>query len=150
EARACRAGSWLIGTGVAASTYPSFQFPATARVRVDQQRRYQVSIAASDIGTGAWTALAQVAADALQAPLDQVHLEIGDSALPPAGAAGGSSGTASWGWAIVEAAHNLRAKLQEEYGGVVPAQGLEATGDVRENPDVQRFSMHAYGAQFAE
>src|SRR5262249_33505755 len=148
--RSSRAGPWLIGTGVAASTYPSFQFPATARVRVDQKGRYQVSIAASDIGTGAWTALTQVAAEALQAPLDRVQLEIGDSALPAAGGAGGSSGTASWGWAILEAARQLRAKLEEEYGGVVPADGLEATGGVGENPDAQRFSMHAYGAQFAE
>jgi xanthine dehydrogenase YagR molybdenum-binding subunit len=155
EARTRHDGSWLIGTGVAASTYPSFQLPATARVRVDQTGRYQVSIAASDIGTGAWTALTQVAADALEVPLERVHLEIGDSALPQAGGAGGSSGTASWGWAIVEAAHKLRAKLQDEYGGVVPAEGLEATGEVGayrgiSNPAAQRFSMHAYGAQFAE
>ncbi len=155
EARTRHDGSWLIGTGVAASTYPSFQTPATARVRVDQTGRYQVSIAASDIGTGAWTALTQVAADALEVPLERVHLEIGDSALPQAGGAGGSSGTASWGWAIVEAAHKLRAKLQDEYGSVVPAEGLEATGEVGayrgiSNPAAQRFSMHAYGAQFAE
>src|SRR5258706_15926112 len=96
--RARRAGSWLIGTGVAASTYPANQFPATALVQVDQAGNYQVHIDASDIGTGAWTALTQIAADALEVPPERVQREIGDSALPEAFVAGGSSGTASvWG-----------------------------------------------------
>ena len=94
--------------------------------------------------------LTQIAADALEAGLERVQLEIGDSALPRAGGAGGSSGTASWGSAIVEAARELRAKLHDEYGGVVPAEGLEATGQARGNPEARRFSLHAFGAQFAE
>jgi xanthine dehydrogenase YagR molybdenum-binding subunit len=148
--RARRDGPWLIGTGVAASTYPVYQLPATARARVDRAGRYQVSIAAADIGTGAWTVLTQIAADALDAPLERVRLEIGDSSLPAAGIAGGSSGTASWGWAIFAAAQKLRARLRDEYGGIVPAEGLEATGAFDTNPTAQRFSMHAFGAQFAE
>ena len=150
QPRARRDGAWLTGTGVAASTYPSAQFPATALVRVDQAGRYRVSIAASDIGTGAWTVLSQIAADALEAPLERVHLEIGDSALPKAFTAGNSSGTASWGWAIFNAASALRIRLRDEYGGSVPAQGLEATGAFDVNPEAQQFSMHAFGAQFAE
>ncbi len=145
-----RDGRWLIGTGVAASTFPALQFPAAARVGVDRAGRYRVSIAASDIGTGAWTALTQIAADALEVPLEHVHLEIGDSALPQAFVAGGSSGTSSWGWAIFNAAQKLRARLRDEYGGVVPAEGLETTGAFDTNPEAQQFSMHAFGAQFAE
>ncbi|HEV2685896.1 MAG TPA: xanthine dehydrogenase family protein molybdopterin-binding subunit, partial [Actinomycetota bacterium] len=53
--RARRDGSWLIGTGVAASTFPAIQFPATALVQVDHAGRYRVRIDATDIGTGAWT-----------------------------------------------------------------------------------------------
>src|SRR6266446_5654896 len=150
QPRARRDGPWLIGTGVAASTYPSVQFPAAALVQVDRAGHYLVRIDASDIGNGAWTVLTQIAADALEVPPERVHLEIGDSALPKAGAAGGSSGTASWGWAIVNAASALRARLREEYGGAVPAAGLEATGEVGDNPEAQHFSMHAFGAQFAE
>jgi xanthine dehydrogenase YagR molybdenum-binding subunit len=145
-----REGAWLIGTGVAASTYPSVQFPATALVRVDQAGRYRVRIAASDIGTGAWTALTQIAADALEAPLERVHLEIGDSALPQAFVAGASSGTASWGWAIFNAARKLRAQLRDEHGGIIPAEGLEAAGAFDANPEAQQYAMHAFGAQFAE
>ncbi len=147
--RARREGRWFLGTGVAASTYPAIQFPATAQVSVDRAGRFSVRIAASDIGTGAWTALTQIAADALEAPVERVQLEIGDSALPQAFVAGGSSGTASWGWAIVEAARNLRARLRDQYGGVVPPDGIEASGAFDVNPAAQRFSMHAFGAQFA-
>ena len=150
QPRTRRDGRWLVGTGVAASTYPLYLLPASARAGVDRAGRYYVRIAAADIGTGAWTALTQIAADALEVPLERVHLEIGDSALPQASVAGGSSGITSWGWAIVEAARKLRARLRDEYGGVVPADGLEATGEIGENPEAQQFSMHAFGAQFAE
>jgi xanthine dehydrogenase YagR molybdenum-binding subunit len=148
--RARRDGPWLIGTGVAASTFPVVRIPATALIRLDPAGDYRVSVAASDIGTGAWTALTQIAADALEVPVERVRLEIGDSALPPSGGAGGSSGTASWGWAIIDAAHKLRASLRDEHGGVVPADGLEVRGAFERNPEAQRFSMHAFGAQFAE
>jgi len=150
QPRTHRAGRWLVGTGVAASTYPAVQLPATARVAIDGAGRYRVSIAAVDIGTGAWTALTQIAADALEAPVEQVQLEIGDSALPQAFPAWGSTGTASWGWAIVEAARTLRARLRDEFGGIVPAAGLEASGAFNGNAAAQQFSMHAFGAQFAE
>src|SRR6266704_6064735 len=148
--RTRRAGRWLVGTGVAASTYPAVQLPATARVVTDGAGRYRVSIAAVDIGTGAWTALTQIAADALEVPVEQVQLEIGDSALPQAFPAWGSTGTASWGWAIVDGAQKLRTRLRDEFGGVVPAAGLEADGAFNGNPEAQQFSMHAFGAQFAE
>ncbi len=145
-----REGRWLSGTGVAASTYPHYQFPATALAQVDHAGNYHVRIDATDIGTGAWTALTQIAADALEVPPERVQLEIGDSSLPKAGLAGGSAGTASWGWAIFNAASALRTRLHEKYGGSVPADGLEATGAFDTNPDAQQFSMHAFGAQFAE
>src|SRR2546430_10122739 len=58
-------------------------------------------------------------------------------------------GTASWGTAIGEAARKLRDRIQEEHG-VVPAGGLEAMVESGENPEAKRFSMHAFGAQFAE
>jgi xanthine dehydrogenase YagR molybdenum-binding subunit len=143
-------GRWLIGTGVAASTYPARRSASSALARVSSQGRYSVLIGASDIGTGAWTALTQIAADALEVPAQDVHLEIGDSRLPRARIAGGSMGTASWGSAIIEAARRLRARLHDEYNDIVPAGGLEATGEAGENPEAQRFAMHAYGAQFAE
>src|SRR3989442_1196507 len=148
-------GRWLIGTGVAASTYPTRRRASAALVRVkgsprDKSGDYSVLIDASDIGNGAWTVLTQIAADALEAPLERVHLEIGDTRLPRAQIAGGSMGTTSWGSAIVEAARNLRARLHDEYDGVVPAEGLEAIGEAGWKPEAQRFSMTAYWGQFTE
>jgi xanthine dehydrogenase YagR molybdenum-binding subunit len=145
-----REGRWLIGTGVAASTYPAVQLPASAFVQVDAAGNYLVRIDASDVGNGAWTVLTQIAADALDVPIDRVQLEIGDSSLPRALWATASSGTASWGWAIVDGAQKLRTRLRDEFGGVVPAAGLEADGAFNGNPEAQQFSMHAFGAQFAE
>ncbi len=145
-----RDGQWYVGTGVAASTYPTRRRPSEALIRVDRHGRYDVLIDASDIGTGTWTALTQIAADALDVPIERVKLAIGDSALPKAPNAGGSMGIVSWGSAIVDAARKLRARLHDDYGGIVPADGLEAHGETGQNPEAKRFSMHAYGAQFAE
>src|SRR5437016_8302764 len=61
--RARRDGGWLTGTGVAASTYPTYFRPGNAAmIRVGTDGRYIVEIGAADIGTGAWTALTQIAA----------------------------------------------------------------------------------------
>ena len=148
--RARRDGRWLVGTGVAASTYPTRRRPSQALARVDRLGSYTVLIDASDIGTGTWTALTQIAADALGVPLERVRIEIGDSALPRAPGAGGSMGIVSWGSAIVDAAGKLRARLHDDYGGVVPADGLEAGGETGPIPEADTLSMHAFGAQFAE
>jgi xanthine dehydrogenase YagR molybdenum-binding subunit len=141
---------WLIGSGVALSTYPARRRASSALARVNSNGQYTVALCASDMGTGAWTILTQIAADALEVPLERVRVDIGDSTLPTAPIAGGSMGTTSWGEAIVTAARKLRATLHEQYGGVIPAQGIEVLAEVGDNPEAQRFAMHAFGAQFAE
>ncbi len=144
-----RQGRWLVGSGVAASTYPARRRPSTAIAKLDRTGCYRILIDARDIGTGAWTVLTQIAADALEVQPEWVELQIGDSALPAATGAGGSMGTASWGAAIVKAARALRTLLHE-HDGVIPAEGLEARGEAGENPEAERYAMHAFGAQFAE
>jgi xanthine dehydrogenase YagR molybdenum-binding subunit len=121
-----------------------------ATIRVGPEGRYRVLIGAIDIGTGAWTTLSQIAADALEVGVENVELQIGDSALPMASFAGGSAGTASWGSAIVETARELRARVESDHGGTVPAAGLEVTAGMPDNSDAERFVKHAFGAQFAE
>src|SRR5262249_51226669 len=144
-------GDWLVGTGMAASLYPAFPYPGSvAAIRAHALGRYTVSIAAADIGTGAWTALTQIAAEALQATVENIELRIGDTSLPPATSAGCSSGVINWGSAIVEAASQLRARIAADHCGTVPAEGIEVTAQNPENPNAGRLSMHAYGAQFAE
>ena len=143
-------GRWLIGTGVASSTYPAMIFPSTASIRAERPDHYRVLLGATDIGTGAWTILAQIAADALEVPLEQIQLEIGDTNLPMAGPAGGSTGTASWGSAIMDAARSFRAKLYGELGGKLPEGGLEVGGGMERSPYAGQYAMHSFGAQFVE
>ncbi|CAM5664740.1 hypothetical protein SHIRM173S_11442 [Streptomyces hirsutus] len=76
-------GPLLVGTGVAAATYPVLVAPSTAEARALPDGTFVVRINATDIGTGARTVLTQVAADALGTPLDRVRTEVGDSDLPP-------------------------------------------------------------------
>jgi len=144
-----RDGRWLIGSGVAASTYPVMTWPATAVIRVDHTGEFHVSIGASDIGTGARTVLTQIAADALDQPIHRVHVHLGDTTLPFASPAAGATGTASWGSAIVAAARIMHARLTE-LDGVIPAEGVEVRGEIQGNPHDGHYSMHSFGAQFAE
>jgi xanthine dehydrogenase YagR molybdenum-binding subunit len=136
-----RDGRWLVGTGVAASTYPAYRRPSQASARALGDGRYLVRVAAADIGTGARTVLTQIAADALGVDVDRVRVEVGDSSFPPAPVAGGSMGTASWGTAVVKA---CRALL--DAGG----EG-EVTADTTEDIEAQaELARHAFGAQFVE
>jgi xanthine dehydrogenase YagR molybdenum-binding subunit len=145
-----RQGAWLVGTGMAASTYPVFVAPATASASVDTAGRYVVAINATDIGTGARTALLQIAASTLGVEAARVTILIGDTRLPKAGLAGGSTGTNSWGWAVNKASRALADRLRD-LGGEIPAEGLEVTestsADVKTLAD---YSRHAFGAQFVE
>jgi xanthine dehydrogenase YagR molybdenum-binding subunit len=145
-----RDGRWLIGTGVAASTYPAYMAPGRASARAEPDGGYVVRIAAADIGTGARTALTQIAADALAAPPERVRVELGDSAFPRATVAGGSMGTASWGTAVVKACRALREELAR-CAGEVPPDGVEAAADTAEDVKARAdLARHAFGAQFAE
>ena len=145
-----RDGRWLIGTGVASSTYPARRRPSQAIARAEPDGRFVVSIGAADIGTGARTVLTQVAADALGANPALVTLELGDSALPHAMLAGGSMGTASWGSAVVKACALLTERLGE-LGDEIPAAGFEVSADTADDVAAdERLERHAFGAQFAE
>lgn len=144
-------GRWLVGAGVAASTYPTNILPSSARVAVDADGVFTIAVNATDIGTGARTALLSIAATALGVPTSVVRILIGDTDLPKAPIAGGSAGTTSWGWAVVKAARELLATLESEHGGQVPADGLEVTASTHADIKAQRdLSRHAFGAQFAE
>ena len=142
-------GDWLVGTGVAASTYPAYASPSTATARAAADGRFVVRIAAADIGTGARTALTQIAADALRVSTDFVRVEIGDSAFGQASLAGGSMGTASWGWAVTKACTELREKV--ERNGEVPVDGIEVQAETSAEIEARSgYKYQGFGAQFAE
>ncbi len=106
-----RDGDWLIGWGCATAVYPTHVGTATARVRLLASGQVRVQTAAHDLGTGAYTVIGQMAAERLGVPLSQVKVELGDSMLPPAVVAGGSTTTASVCSAVLKACDAIRAKL---------------------------------------
>ncbi|MDQ6696543.1 MAG: xanthine dehydrogenase family protein molybdopterin-binding subunit, partial [Actinomycetota bacterium] len=145
-----RAGRWLVGTGMASSTYPARTSPSTAHVAVDSHGRYDVAIAAADIGTGARTAIRLMAADALEVDAEDITVRIGDSAMGEAMIAGGSMGTASWGWAVDKACRLLRQRMDDHPGGV-PPEGLSADAATKDDIEaLEDYARYAFGAQFAE
>ncbi|MGM7647987.1 xanthine dehydrogenase family protein molybdopterin-binding subunit [Nocardia sp. JW2] len=145
EPRSRRDGRWLVGSGVAAATYPADVNPGNSARVCFTGGRYEVAIDAMDIGTGTWTTLGQIAADALGVTGDRIDLRIGDSRLPAGTVAGGSSGMASWGSAVVAAAEDFRRRYGDD-----PADGAETTVETSKDPAREDFSTHAFGAHFVE
>ncbi|GGP55383.1 xanthine dehydrogenase family protein molybdopterin-binding subunit [Saccharothrix coeruleofusca] len=88
-------GEEYVGWGMATETHSHGAMPATAAVSVDAEGRVLLRIATQDIGTGTYTVISQVAADALGMPLDRITARIGDTALPEAGLSAASATVAS-------------------------------------------------------
>jgi len=123
------------GAGVAAASYVAVRQPSQATAGADPGGTFTIKIAAADIGTGARTVLTQIAAGTLGVELERVHAEIGDSALPPASPAIGSTGTASWSSAVVDACRQLRDELGKR-DGAVPPGGLDVRWINEEDPNI--------------
>ena len=111
QPRSMRDGHWLVGWGLATATYPAHRAPATALARILPDGSALVQSGSQDLGTGTYTVMTQVAAEALGLPVEKVRFELGDTALPPAPVSGGSMTAASVGPAVQAACQALRAKL---------------------------------------
>jgi xanthine dehydrogenase YagR molybdenum-binding subunit len=147
-----RDGRWLVGCGMAAGIRMHFQLPTKAQVRLSADGNAVVRTDMTDIGTGTYTILTQVAADCLGLPLDRVRVELGRSDFPAGAGSGGSYGAANSSNAVQRACEALREKLRIA-GGRIPAEGLEAEGEnvsMSADPNFKAYSIHTYGAHFAE
>ena len=80
--------------------------------------KLEVATATADIGTGTYTILTQIGADALGLRMADVTARIGDSSLPKSPVEGGSWAAASAGSAVQAACHAVRAKLLEYARGI--------------------------------
>jgi xanthine dehydrogenase YagR molybdenum-binding subunit len=138
-----------------------------------------VQCATQDIGTGTYTVMTQVASDALGIPISRIRFELGDSRLPPAPVSGGSQTVASVApsvqaacAALIEKIKGLasangqsRDSLSVRDGMVIGADRrtpvsaliekdghgfIEAEASTKPGEEKQKYSMHAFGAQFAE
>ncbi|MBX9842204.1 MAG: xanthine dehydrogenase family protein molybdopterin-binding subunit [Xanthobacteraceae bacterium] len=90
EPRSMRDGQDLIGYGMATGIWEALQVPITVRIALSANGHGEVACATSDIGTGTYTIMAQVAADMLGVPLDNISIKLGDSSLPQSPVEGGS------------------------------------------------------------
>jgi len=104
---------FLVGWGMGTATFPALMFAGHARAVIRRDGSGVMESGAHDMGQGAWTALAQIAADALALDLEKVEFKAGTSDLPDAGIAGGSAHTATVGAAIHNAGADVIAKLAE-------------------------------------
>ncbi|MGE7368550.1 xanthine dehydrogenase family protein molybdopterin-binding subunit [Neorhizobium sp. NPDC001467] len=109
--RSMRDGNDLVGWGMATGFWEAQMSQAEAKVRLTADGNVTVSAAASDIGTGTYTILAQLGAEAFDIPVDQVTVLIGDSTLPKTAVEGGSWTAASTGSAIQAGARMVIATL---------------------------------------
>src|ERR1700682_3913524 len=165
-------GRWMVGMGMAAATRGNPPRRSKANVRLDPDGNATVRMAMTDIGTGTYTILAQIAAEMLGLPMERVRIELGDTSFPEAAGSGGSWGGGRSGSALVEACNALREKLARMAGidaktarfangniesgeQTVPlaklvGSGMDADGEIRPGRNNKDFSQQSYGAHFAE
>lgn len=167
-----RNGQWLVGMGMSAAIRGNPLKFSKASVRLDPDGTATVKMAMTDIGTGTYTILAQIAAEMLGLPVEKVRVDLGDTMFPEAAGSGGSFGAASSGSALFEACQALCEKLAGRAGmdpktarfgdGYVATgersvsltelagSGIEAEGEISPGRNNQDFSQQSYGAHFAE
>jgi xanthine dehydrogenase YagR molybdenum-binding subunit len=103
----------LVGWGMGTAIFPALMFAAEARAVLRSDGTGVMESGTHDMGQGAWTAFAQIAADSLGLDLDQIEFKAGTSDLPDAGIAGGSAHTATAGSAIQDAGAAVITKLAD-------------------------------------
>ena len=161
DPRSMKDGHLLVGWGLATATYPAHAGKAEVDIELNADGMAFVRCAAHDLGTGQYTSLTQISADAIGLPVEKVKFELGDSNLPFGPVAGGSRTTATVGSAIANAAENLKNKLAEigadrnkpeTFSDAIKRAGMksiQAAGkfEFKEN---EKMDFQSFGAQFCE
>jgi len=110
---AMRDGEWLIGWGCASAAYSANIGAGACRLRLTPDGKARIQMAAHELGTGSYTILALTAADRLGLRVEDIAVEIGDSALPPAGLSAGSTHASTICNVLAKACEEVRARLAE-------------------------------------
>ena len=142
----------LVGWGMGTATFPALMFQANARAVIRSDGSGTMETGAHDMGQGAWTALAQIAADGLGLDIDQVTFKSGTSDLPDAGIAGGSAHTATAGMALHNAGKAVIAKLAELATGDErsPLYGAGNVGVVARDGRLMRADDESRGEAYGD
>lgn len=156
EPRSGRDGHWLIGSGMATATYPvpaaPIMQPQRARARIYSDGSAVVECATQEFGTGAATAMTQVAADFLGVALERVRFVYGDTDLPNASAAVGSAGSAMQANAVRAAAIALRDQLVAlaTADSQSPLHGAEPSAVIVQGGRMMRRDQPGSGETYAD
>ena len=170
-----REGQWLVGMGMAAAIRGNMLSAAKSHVRLDPDGTLTVQMASTDIGTGTYTILTQIAGELLGLDPSKVTVMIGDTAFPPTQGSGGSWGAGSQGSALFEACTKLREKLVKAAGldnpdtaifkdgtissgnspkfalkDLTKGQPVTADGELQPGDMTKKYSQYGFGAHFAE
>ena len=111
EPRTMQDGHELVGWGMATGVWEALDVPITTRIALTANGHAEVACATSDIGTGTYTIMAQVAAEMLGLPLENIDVKLGDSRLPQSPVEGGSWIASSVSNAIGTASARIREDL---------------------------------------
>jgi xanthine dehydrogenase YagR molybdenum-binding subunit len=132
-----RDGRYRIGWGMASVCYPVNRTTSEASVELTPDGGLLVRCGTQDVGTGSYTVLGQIAAEALGMPLARTTVELGDTELPEGPPSSGSMATASFAPAVEMAATELRRRLLDLAAGDpasplfrLPASALALEGGV--------------------
>jgi xanthine dehydrogenase YagR molybdenum-binding subunit len=168
-----REGEWLIGMGMAAAVRINLLIDSEARVTLGTDGRATIETDMTDIGTGTYTILAQIAGESLGLPVHCVDVKLGDTDYPTGAGSGGSFGAASSGSSVALACEDIVAELAKRMDTspenmtlkdghaiagnrrvaldiLVGDAPLVATGKISQGRNAAKFSQAAHGAQFAE
>jgi xanthine dehydrogenase YagR molybdenum-binding subunit len=167
-----RDGEWWVGVGMASSARSNMLIKSSARVTIGADGRVAIKTDMTDIGTGTYTILAQIAAELLGVPLAQVDVHLGDTNFPESSGSGGSFGAASAGTSVYLACEKLRQSIAQKLGctpeDLVLSDGMARAGNVSEplgdlvdgtleavatiepGDTGKAFVQAAFGAHFAE
>ncbi len=161
EPRSMKDGHLLVGWGMATATYPAHAGRAEVKIQLKADGAAIARCAAHDLGTGQWTSLTQISADAIGIPIEKVKFELGDSDLPFGPVAGGSQTTATVGSGIALAAADLKQKLAdlgadankpETFAEALRDKGMDSIEGhgVFKFEENNKLGFQSFGAQFCE
>jgi xanthine dehydrogenase YagR molybdenum-binding subunit len=168
-----RDGNFLVGMGMASAARGNLLQPSKAEVTLLPDGTLNVKTAMTDIGTGSYTILTQIAGEMLGLPPEQIDMELGDTDFPEASGSGGSWGAASSGSSVFYACKALREKiaaaaamdpetavfedgfirsgnLSRKLAEFAGSDGLTAAGEVKPGKLEDEFTQAGYGAHFCE
>ena len=168
-----REGDWLIGHGMAGAARVNILSEAKAKVTLLANGSAVVETDMTDIGTGTYAILTQIACDMLGLPANRVETRLGDTDFPAGPGSGGSWGASSSGSAVFLACEEIRKKLADKLGGketdltladgkagtddkarplaeILDGEEISAIGHIEPGKTLEDWQQATYGSYFAE